>query len=261
MEYGIPFSVSMMGMMLGGDGPAMEGPPPASDVPPELLSADSVYTFGTTGEGMSLSYYQAEKYYTAAYDKYVEKGGRALLNTTVTGLRYGDDGSIVGVEAESDDGTAYKVAAKAVILATGGYGGSQELMEKWALGDEGWLYYGWQNNTGDGILMALDAGANPYNLEAYPMSHQRMCKEFITAFPVQETADGTQWSPNDLTVILACNPDGVFVTTEGEAFRPEDYDPFNPLGGFSGAMGTYSIGATYYVVYSEEQIRQYTKPR
>lgn len=259
MEYGIPFSVSMMGMMLAGDGPVMEGPPPASDVPPELLPSDSVYTFGTTGEGMSLSYYQAEKYYEVAFNNYVGKGGEYLLNTTATNLLYGPDGSIVGVEAKGDDGTTYKVSAKAVVLATGGYGGNEELMAKWALGGEGWLYYGWQNNDGDGIMMALDAGANPYNLEAYPMSHQRMGKEFITAFPVQQASDGIQWSPNDLTVILACNPDGVFVTTEGDSFRPEDYDPFNPLGGFSGAMGTYAIGAAYYVVYSEEQLKEYAE--
>jgi len=32
------------------------------------------------------------------------------------------------------------------------------------------LYYGYQNNTGDGILMALDAGGKGSNLDAYPMS-------------------------------------------------------------------------------------------
>lgn len=259
MEYGVPFSVSMMGMLLGGDGDMPAGPPPASDTPPELLTADSVYTFGTSGEGMGLSYYQAEKYYEEAYDRYLKKGGEALVSTTVTGLLYGDDGSIVGVEAQGDDGTHYKVSAKAVVLATGGYGGNQELMEKWALGGEGWLYYGWQGNDGDGILMALEAGAAPYNLEAYPMSHQRMGKEFITAFEVQTAQDGTPWSPNDLTVILACAPEGVYVTKEGESFRPEDYDPFNPLGGFAGAMGSYSLGASYYVVYSEEQMEEYAE--
>lgn len=259
MEYGVAFSISMMGLMLSGEGEAHGGPPPASDVPPELLDADSVYTFGTGGEGMSLSYYQAEKYYGDAYDRYLENGGEALLCTTVTGLLYGEDGSITGVEARGDDGTHYRVTAKAVVLATGGYGGSRELMEKWALGGEGWLYYGWQGNDGDGILMALEAGAAPYNLEAYPMSHQRMGKEFITAFPVQTDPDGTAWSPNDLTVILACSPDGVYVTKEGESFRPEDYDPLNPLGGFSGAMGTYALGATYYVVYSEEQLAEYAQ--
>ncbi|MCI8473957.1 MAG: FAD-binding protein [Oscillospiraceae bacterium] len=161
MEYGVSFSVSMMGMLLEGNGDMPEGPPPASDVPPELLAADSVYTFGTSGEGMGLSYYQAEKYYGEAYDRYLENGGQALVSTTVTGLLYGADGSIVGVEAWGDDGTQYKVTAKAVVLATGGYGGNPELMEKWALGGEGWLYYGWQGNDGDGILMALEAGQPP----------------------------------------------------------------------------------------------------
>ncbi len=259
MDYGVEFSKSTMGLLLSGDMEMPAGPPPASDVPPELLQSEDVYDFGTEGEGASLSYYQAERCYESVYEKFVDKGGKALLSTTVTGLRYGDDGSIIGVTAQADDGTTYEVTAKAVVLATGGYGGNQELMEKWALGGTGWLYYGYQGNTGDGILMALEAGANPYNLEAYPMSHQRMGAQFITANEVQTTPEGQPWSPNDLTVILACNPDGVFVTEDGESFRPEDYDPFNPLGGFAGAMGTYSLGASYYVVYSTEQLEQYAR--
>ena len=260
MKYGLQFTQSMMGMMLEGGLP--EGDhvtPPATSADPDLIAEEDVTTFGTTGEGTSLSYYQAEKYYDELYENYLSAGGEALLNTTATNLLYDDAGNIVGVEAQGDDGTAYRITAKAVVLATGGYGGSEELMDEWAAGGDDWLYYGWQGNDGDGILMALDAGAAPYNLEAYPMSHQRMGEQFITAFEVQTAEDGTQWSPNDLTVILACNPDGVFVQNNGASFRPEDYDAGNPLGGFSGAMGTYALGSSYYVVYSEEQLASYAE--
>ena len=41
-------------------------------------------------------------------------------------------------------------------------------------GGSDWIYYGWQGNDGAGIRMALDAGANPYHMDADPMSHQRM---------------------------------------------------------------------------------------
>ncbi|MGI5929308.1 FAD-binding protein [Pseudoflavonifractor sp.] len=263
MEYGMAFTKSMMGLMLEGGMEGMtEGGPmalPTTPEDPDLLTADSVYTFGTDGEGTSVSYYQAEKYFDTVYDNYIANGGQALLSTTVTNLTYDDNGNITGVDAQGDDGTTYHVAAKAVVLATGGYGGNDELMDEWAGGGDDWLYYGWQGNDGDGIVMAMDAGAAPYNLDAYPMSHQRMGEQFITAFEVQTTDDGTQWSPNDLTVILACNPDGVFVENDGTSFRPEDYDAYNPMGGFSGAMGTYSIGSSYYVVYSADQLQAYAE--
>lgn len=263
MEYGMAFTESMMGLMLEGGMEGMtEGGPmalPTTPEEPDLLTADSVYTFGTDGEGTSVSYYQAEKYFDTVYDNYIANGGQALLSTTVTNLTYDENGNITGVDAQGDDGTTYHVTAKAVVLATGGYGGNDELMDEWAGGGDDWLYYGWQGNDGDGIVMAMDAGAAPYNLDAYPMSHQRIGEQFITAFEVQTTDDGTQWSPNDLTVILACNPDGVFVENDGTSFRPEDYDAYNPMGGFSGAMGTYSIGSSYYVVYSADQLQAYAE--
>lgn len=173
MEYGMAFTKSMMGLMLEGGMEGMtEGGPmalPTTPEDPDLLTADSVYTFGTDGEGTSVSYYQAEKYFDTVYDNYIANGGQALLSTTVTNLTYDDNGNITGVDAQGDDGTTYHVTAKAVVLATGGYGGNDELMDEWAGGGDDWLYYGWQGNDGDGIVMAMDAGAAPYNLDAYPM--------------------------------------------------------------------------------------------
>lgn len=220
------------------------------------LSPEAADSFASSGSGTSLNYSMAEKYYSIVFDNYVLKGGDYLLNTSAKELIYEDESKakVVGVRAYGDDGTTYEIYADAVILATGGYGGNEELMDQWAKGGDDWLYYGWQGNDGDGILMAMDAGANPYNLEAYPMSHQRMGHQFITKFDVQKTESGREWSPNDLTVVLAANDDGVYVTESGENFIT---DAMGTMGGFYGSMGTYYIGSSYYVVYSEDQLEEY----
>lgn len=222
------------------------------------LTPEDIDAFPSAGMGSTVNYYMGEKYFEIAYNTFLKKGGKSLLNTTAKELIYADDSKreIVGVRAYGDDGTTYEVYAKAIIMATGGYGGNDELMDQWAVGGDNWIYYGWQGNDGDGILMALDAGANPYNLEAYPMSHQRMGFQFITTFDKQTTEDGRQWSPNDLTVVLACNPDGVYVTENGEPF---DVATMGSMNGFAGSMGTYYIGSSYYVVYSEDQLESYRK--
>jgi len=220
------------------------------------LTTEEIEEFPSTGMGSTVNYYMGEVYFQKAFESFQEKGGECLLNTTAKELIYKDDtkSEIVGIRAYGDDGTTYEVYAKAIVLATGGYGGNEELMDEWAIGGESWIYYGWQGNDGDGILMALDAGANPYNLEAYPMSHQRMGYQFITQFDTQTTEEGRVWSPNDLTVVLACNGDGVHVTEDGEAF---DVTTMGSMNGFAGSMGTYYIGSSYYAIYSEDQLEEY----
>lgn len=222
----------------------------------QSITVEDVDHFEHTGEGTGLTYSMAEIYYDSVFNNYVLAGGDYLLNTSAKELIYSDNSkeSVVGVRAYNENGTIYEVYAKAIILATGGYGGNEELMDQWALGGEDWIYYGWQGNDGDGILMAMDAGANPYNLEAYPMSHQRMGQEFITKFEVQTLENGQLWSPNDLTVVLAVNNDGVYMTEEGENFITDD---MGTMSGFSHSMGTYYIGSSYYVVYSEQQLQEY----
>lgn len=66
------------------------------------------------------------------------------------------DGAVTGVEAKAKDGTTYEIAAKAVLLATGGYGWNKEMLK----GDlKHALYYGPVSSTGDGHKMAEEAGA------------------------------------------------------------------------------------------------------
>ena len=231
--------------------------PPVGGMPPmatELITADDVTSYTT---GSNINYVVAEEGYAKVYDSFIAKGGRALLETAATGLLYDDDGRIAGITATADNGTNYRIIADKVILATGGFGANEERLDQYTPGGSAWIYYGWQNNVGDGINMALEAGAAPSHMDAYPMSHQRMGAEFVTAYPVETTADGTQCSSNDITVLLAVNPDGVYVNAEGIPFKSEEQR--SAMGGFSGSMGSYYLGSTYFIAYSDSQIREYSE--
>lgn len=77
------------------------------------------------------------------------------LSTRATKLIM-DNGAVKGVEAESKNGTRYVIDAKAVLLATGGYGWNKDMLK----GDlKQALYYGPVSSTGDGHKMAEEIGA------------------------------------------------------------------------------------------------------
>lgn len=76
-----------------------------------------------------------------------------------------EDGTVVGVRATCDDGTSYAVRGTCgVVIATGGYAGNPDMIKQY---DETWDFdpdqdIPTENNyghTGDGLVMALSAGA------------------------------------------------------------------------------------------------------
>lgn len=88
-----------------------------------------------------------------------DAGVEVLYNTTATGLIMDGD-KAVGVTARKADGTKVTVNAKAVIIASGGYLGNRDLQEKFLKTRKLNAAAGGNSLcTGDGILMANDAGA------------------------------------------------------------------------------------------------------
>lgn len=180
VEFTEGFDFSKLGEMLAGgpegaSAPGAEGGMPAGGDMAALMAMSrpeaTAETVDTYTGGQNLNYVKAEEGYEKAYETFLSLGGTALLSTEATSLIYGNDGSIIGVSAQADDGTVYSIMAKCVILATGGFGGSDEMVAQYTPGGNDWIYYGWQGNDGAGIQMALGAGANPYHMDAYPMSH------------------------------------------------------------------------------------------
>lgn len=54
------------------------------------------------------------------FDKYIEKGGKALFKTKAKRLLVNGKGAVDGAVCQTEDGLV-KISAKAVILTTGGY--------------------------------------------------------------------------------------------------------------------------------------------
>ncbi|MBP3700271.1 MAG: FAD-dependent oxidoreductase, partial [Lachnospiraceae bacterium] len=174
-----------------------------------------------------------EDYFAAAYAKYEsEYGGQYLLETEATELIV-KDGKVAGVKAVKWDGTQVVVNAESVILATGGFAGSEELMEQY-LG-EAWKLYGMAQNDGAGIKLATSVGAATYNIDMYPMSHFVAPYMITTAF---EAAD------NDIPYGLVCSAEVMIVDQTGTRFINEA----------NIAMNAYTNGAKYYTILSAEQI-------
>ena len=89
-------------------------------------------------------------------DAIANTGVNVLLDTRATELLTDANGAVVGVKAGSDTAD-YTISAKAVLLATGGYGNNKDLLTGDMLNA---LYYGPASSTGDGILMATAGNVN-----------------------------------------------------------------------------------------------------
>ena len=92
-----------------------------------------------------------------------ELGVRFVYNTSGKELITSEDGSVTGVKAETADGKQLTINGKAVILATGGYASSEELMSRYQ------EFLPSNKNTtvpagniGEGLLMAEAIGAKNF---------------------------------------------------------------------------------------------------
>lgn len=115
------------------------------------IERNSNYYEHTTGDARGI-----EKW-NVLYDNYILPGDcQLLLNTPAESLIV-EDGQVKGVKATKQDGTSVTVNAKAVIVATGGFGGNKAMQEE-LLGSSHFECAGNHSNTGDGIRMCMDAG-------------------------------------------------------------------------------------------------------
>lgn len=113
---------------------------------PYQRSGDPTRSYSGVGRGAGVC--------TALSDKFTAAGGTLLLSTPATELLV-KDGAVTGVKAQSSD-KEYTIEAKAVILATGGYGANDALVPEEY---KAFVYAGHAGAEGDAIAMVegLDA--------------------------------------------------------------------------------------------------------
>ena len=92
------------------------------------------------------------------YHQFLEPAGvNVMLETTAKHLIV-EDGRVVGVEAEKQDGTKVTVRAKKTLVCTGGFGGNDEMLRKY-IGHDNFYLNGLSSNVGDGVNMCMEIGA------------------------------------------------------------------------------------------------------
>ena len=86
------------------------------------------------------------------------------LNSRASALVLGDDGKVTGVTVETEDGS-YTVSAKAVVLATGGFGYDLDRVASYRPDLAGFVTTNAAGATGDGLDMAVAIGAATVDLD------------------------------------------------------------------------------------------------
>ena len=157
----------------------------------------------------------------------VEHAGVDIFTETPATELIIEDGKVVGVVAESE-GEPLRVGGKAVVLATGGMGSNPELIAKYS-----WFAPSAYNmntltplqNMGDGLMMALSAGADDTNIVTCPLlaagARNKAMDSHIGAAGVQPGAiwinktgrrfanEGTAENIGDIGPLYGKQPDGI----------------------------------------------------
>ncbi|MGX9460825.1 FAD-dependent oxidoreductase [Shewanella sp. A14] len=139
-----------------------------------------------------------------------------------------EDGIVKGVIAENEaDGETYRINAKAVIIATGGFLNNHEMMKKYTRYPDA-IPVGNIGKTGDGINMMLGAGAALEGMEV-----------------VQSYRPGVKGEPTTSLILATSRQPYLWVNPQGERFTNEMAIFQWPYAG----NALERIGGTMYTVY------------
>ena len=109
--------------------------------------------------------HSAQSYIEPMGAKAEELGVDIRLNTRGRSLII-NNGAVAGILAETADGSLLQIDTKAVILASGGYAGNMEKLASLGINTDMVNYLGMEGHNGDGLEMAVQAGAMDISLNA-----------------------------------------------------------------------------------------------
>lgn len=168
-----------------------------------------------------------------------ERYGVELMTRTRAKHLIVENGKVTGLTAESPDGTL-TIHAKAVILATGSFSSNPELVSRFFASDE---YNGMRimgglpHSTGDGILMAEEAGAMTGRTGALyigPHNHYPKASEVVS--------------------VLMRRPHYMKVNLMGERFVDESLPMTNTFGWMQCVSVDHQPGKRCYIILSQKNI-------
>lgn len=157
-------------------------------------------------------------------------GGKVYLETTVESLLV-EDGAVSGLEAARRDGSTLTLYGKAVVIATGGFGGNTGLVKQYSGFD---VVCGCPTQcVGEGMQMAFAVGAKvPSNLGGL-MLHQTLATANLVSYPYFQMR---------MPMVMGYVPSVLNVTKAGVRFRDETWVNVATAASTSGA---FAGGLTY----------------
>ena len=194
-------------------------------------------------------YHRYQDNHTAFVNMYksLEKmGGKLLTSTRAYDLEQDKDGNVTAVIAEKADGGKLTIKTKALVLATGGYGGDMKRLSEKMESKQLTNRIAWANN-GEGIDMALKAGAQKMG-ENSALIHAAEFDGLTTS-----SAGAHGMIDSNLLVRVLKTP-LLWVDPAGHRFCNEEliYDTVY------WANAGYSVGGKYFVVVDGKTLDAYT---
>lgn len=188
-------------------------------------------------------YRDSGKAFANMYQNLEKMGGELRTRTTGKSLIKDEHGNVVGLIAEKADGGKLTVHAKAVILATGGYGGNKSMLtDNMLTSNISLLAWG---NMGEGVKMAWSAGAAKWDTQSALLHATKL----VGVDPSK--SDGF----SDSLLIRILKTPLLWVDMSGERFADESlvYDTAY------WANAAYSVGGNYFIVVDSATLKAFTK--
>ena len=166
-------------------------------------------------------------------------GASVHTNTGIIGLRYDEEGKVIGVRAKKSNGDIIETTSKYVVLATGTAAGNLNMIPD---RDHNSNYLGLTTNTGDALALAKDT-EHPYQIEDGSVIYNYL------GYSVRDITLDTYLATKSIL-----SKGVVLVNNTGERFIDET-EPYNQI---SDAIHNQN-NATSYLVMNEEVYQEWKK--
>jgi uncharacterized protein with FMN-binding domain len=172
------------------------------------------------------------------------------LELRATGLIM-SEGKAAGVRAKYRDGTTYEIYGKTVILATGGFIANSDMKLEYF--ESNMRTEAVDTERGDGIKMALDAGAGTYNITMPAMVHIAQVRNIIQEQVETDRTADLLWKANLSNLLMKA--DSLVVGLEKGQTGDLRGKRFCNEGGFfigSIAFENWKVGGHFAAIYSDD---------
>ncbi len=211
---------------------------------PQLPGADGIELWKYQGCGRRLMQFM--------YDQVASRKIEVVYQTSAQRLLTDERGRVIGMKAiDTGSGQPKEVnirASRAVILCTGGFEENEEMKLQYLRVYPAY-FAGGTGNTGDGIKMAQEVGADLWHMNCVSA---RLCAKFPD-FPVAFFIDfsGGEWSQSSMRETKKKAPAGfIIVDKYGRRYMSEDLKPhgaYYELGAFDSHKLEYPRVPSYHI--------------